>query len=84
MVHPCFPGGWISSACGEYELGKSTWVYEEAIVDEDLFDFSLGTGLGAVDVVVDRLEDCFQPEALDDSSSEPLSQASSSPQSEVE
>jgi hypothetical protein len=52
------------------------------MVDDDLFDLGFGTGLGA-DVAAGRLDDCFHA-AVADSSSEPLSQASSSPQSEME
>lgn len=70
---------------GGYELGLGalTCVYDEASVLDELFALGLGTGFGAVDV-----DDCrrgpFHDAAALASSSEALSQASSSPQSEIE
>ena len=57
-------------------------MYEEAIVDVERFDLGFGTDTGVLDVV----ELAPEPQAAGraDSSSEPLSQASSSPQSEME
>jgi len=72
-----------------YELGPGavTWVYEKARVEVELFREGLGTGLGAEVWLLGRLwlagGDLFQGVGPGggDSGSDPLSHASSSPQS---
>ena len=71
-----------------YEPGWETWVYENASVDEELFRLGLGTGFGAVLLLLAalcllKLEERFQLGLLGDSESDPLSQASSSAQSGI-
>ena len=80
IVQPCFAGA--CSVRGGYELGLGafTCVYDEASVDEELFWWGFGTGFGAEDE--EDLECVLgHPEPDASSSSEPLSQASSSPHS---
>lgn len=84
IVHPFCGGG--TSGFAVYEPGCETWVYENASVDEELFKFGLGTGFGAVLLLLAalgllKLDERFQLGLLGDSESEPLSQASSSAQS---
>ena len=81
IVHPCFTAPPCSVWDGyEPGLGACRCVYDDASVEVELFCLGLGTGLGAVDADARWAHAAL----LDDSSSDPLSQASSSPQSEIE
>ena len=60
-------------------------MYEDASVDEEeLLGPDLGTGFGELDGPCFAFGGCFHCDLVGDSESEPLSQASSSTQSEVE